>query len=93
MSENYLLGNTIQCGRVPLRSIVLVYYHCTNTFVEVFTILERGRERERERERERGGGTHRKIAILYFLVIRRISLISAYSLLSACYFVGLSTRY
>ena len=28
-----------------------------------------------------------------FLVIRRISLISAYSLLSACYFVGLSTRY
>ena len=29
----------------------------------------------------------------YFLVIRRISLISAYSLLSACYFVGLSTRY
>ena len=24
----------------------------------------------------------------YFLVIRRISLISAYSLLSACYFVG-----
>ena len=33
------------------------------------------------------------IAIPYFLVIRRISLISAYSLLSACYFVGLSTRY
>ena len=31
--------------------------------------------------------------IPYFLVIRRISLISAYSLLSACYFVGLSTRY
>ena len=29
----------------------------------------------------------------YFLVIRRISLISAYSLLSACYFVGLSTCY
>jgi hypothetical protein len=33
--------------------------------------------------------------IPYFLVIniRRISLIIAYSLLSACYFVGLSTRY
>ena len=33
------------------------------------------------------------IILPYFLVIRRISLISAYSLLSACYFVGLSTRY
>jgi hypothetical protein len=33
------------------------------------------------------------IVIPYFLVIRRMSLISAYSLLSACYFVDLSTRY
>ena len=33
------------------------------------------------------------IVVPYFLVIRRIPLISAYSLLRACYFVGLSTRY
>ena len=31
--------------------------------------------------------------IPYFLVIRRISLISVYSLISACYFAGLTTRY